>query len=53
VRVVLIKPGVVATSMAQRTCQVNSALYPHAARIAGFFAAPLSGGPAQPGQWRS
>jgi NAD(P)-dependent dehydrogenase (short-subunit alcohol dehydrogenase family) len=48
VRVVLIKPGIIDTSMAQRISKIDSALYPHAARIAGYFAATLSGEPAQP-----
>ena len=48
VRVVLIKPGIIDTSMAQRISRVQSSLYPHAARISGYFAATLADKPAQP-----
>jgi NAD(P)-dependent dehydrogenase (short-subunit alcohol dehydrogenase family) len=48
VRVVLIKPGIIDTSMAQRISKIDSSLYPHAARMSGFFAATLAGEPARP-----
>ena len=48
VRVVLIKPGIIDTSMARRISKIDSSLYPHAARTSGFFAATLAGEPAQP-----
>ena len=48
VRVVLIQPGIIDTSMAQRISKLESPLYPHAARIAGFFSATLADKPAQP-----
>jgi NAD(P)-dependent dehydrogenase (short-subunit alcohol dehydrogenase family) len=48
VRVVLIKPGIIDTSMAQRISKLDSSLYPHLARMSGFFAATLAGEPARP-----
>ncbi len=48
VRVALVKPGIIDTSMAQRISTTGNSEYPHAARIASFFAATLQNAPAPP-----
>jgi hypothetical protein len=45
---VKLKRARVPRELAQRISKIGSTLYPHAARIAGYLAATLSGEPAQP-----
>jgi NAD(P)-dependent dehydrogenase (short-subunit alcohol dehydrogenase family) len=48
VRVALVKPGIIDTAMAQRICATAPSEYPHAARIASFFATTLQTAPVPP-----
>jgi NAD(P)-dependent dehydrogenase (short-subunit alcohol dehydrogenase family) len=48
VRVVLVKPGIIDTSMAQRISTTKSSDYPHAARIASLFTTTLQNAPVSP-----
>lgn len=48
VRVLLVKPGIIDTAMAQRISTTNHSAYPHAARIAGFFTTTLQSAPVPP-----
>jgi NAD(P)-dependent dehydrogenase (short-subunit alcohol dehydrogenase family) len=48
VRVALVKPGIIDTAMAQRIRTTAHSEYPHAARIASFFATTLQNAPVPP-----
>jgi len=48
VRVTLVKPGIIDTAMAQRIRTTAHSEYPHAARIASFFATTLQNAPVPP-----
>ncbi len=48
VRVVLVKPGIIDTSMARRISTTKSSEYPHAARIASLFTTTLRNAPVSP-----
>lgn len=48
VRVALVKPGIIDTSMAQRISTTGHSEYPHAARIASLFATTLQNTPIPP-----
>jgi len=48
VRVALVEPGIINTSMAQRTTRSGSSAYPHTQRLAALFAAKLTNAPVPP-----
>ena len=48
VRVVLVKPGIIDTSMARRITTTRSSEYPHAARIVSLFTTTLQNAPVSP-----
>jgi NAD(P)-dependent dehydrogenase (short-subunit alcohol dehydrogenase family) len=48
VRVVLVKPGIIDTSMARRITTTKSSEYPHAARIVSLFTTTLQNAPVSP-----
>jgi NAD(P)-dependent dehydrogenase (short-subunit alcohol dehydrogenase family) len=48
VRVALVKPGIIDTSMAQRISATGHSKYPHAARIAELFTTTLQNAPVPP-----
>ncbi len=48
VHVALVKPGIIDTAMAHRVTGTESAIYPHAARIANFFSTTLKNAPPPP-----
>jgi NAD(P)-dependent dehydrogenase (short-subunit alcohol dehydrogenase family) len=48
VRVAVVKPGIIDTAMAQRISTTAHSEYPHAARIASFFATTLQNAPVPP-----
>lgn len=48
VRVAIVEPGIINTSMAQRITGNRSSAYPHAARAAALFAANLANAPVPP-----
>ena len=48
VRVAVVKPGIIDTAMAQRISTTAPSEYPHAARIASFFATTLQNAPVPP-----
>jgi|SRR5579884_1449831 len=49
VRVALVEPGIIDTSMARRITNQENSAYPHAARIAALFTAALTKTPTSPG----
>ena len=48
VRVLLVKPGIIDTSMAQRISTTGNSEYPHAARISSLFTTTLQNAPVPP-----
>lgn len=48
VRVAMVEPGIIDTSMAQRIRDIESSVYPHAARIAAMFNSTLTNTPVPP-----
>jgi NAD(P)-dependent dehydrogenase (short-subunit alcohol dehydrogenase family) len=48
VRVALVEPGIIDTSMARRIAAKANSVYPHAARISALFAANLTNAPVPP-----
>jgi NAD(P)-dependent dehydrogenase (short-subunit alcohol dehydrogenase family) len=48
VRVAMVEPGIIDTAMAQRIRDIESSVYPHAARIAAMFKSVLTNAPVPP-----
>ena len=48
VRVALVEPGIIDTAMAQRIRDIESSVYPHAARLAAMFESVLTNAPVPP-----
>ena len=48
VRVAIVEPGIIDTTMARRIMAIQSSLYPHAARTAAMFTSVLANAPAPP-----
>jgi len=48
VRVVMVKPGIIDTAMAQRIANVGDSAYPHSGRLSQLFSATLQNAPVSP-----